>query len=907
MLKKLGIIIIVLLIINGFCNAQITKLDYYMEYDTSTCKYDFYIVIVSGSNATLSQSFLINSQYSIVVPYNSTKVITQNHNPLQYPSGQPCIWNIGTTHSYPLNSPEIDFISITPSLNPLSKFDPMMPNDTVKLFSMDIVPPNSADNTAIRLYRNNSDPGVNDPDMLGQSFTNSFTIGSGSSNQYDKNKSPTRASNTLTSVIDTSNNSLFIDITTDASICQLPLTYQWYGPNNYSSNTEDVALSPYTPANRGIYTVITTDNLGNLDTTALEIGSNKMHYALHQGLQITINRTSVGVLLPLLGDQNKNSELIIEYRKNGLPTFQQGITTTKANPGFIVDGNPLGLNYHAGSLFSLGPNTKYDLRVSLVDPEGFGEVINASFTTPSLDETTNPTVFYVAPGTSGGSGSANDPFRGMQTALNNTYIATKTLLAYDGTYEAFTINHSGSQESSTTIKSINLHGAIIDGNNTSTGIVTLGNSANTTHHIIIDGFVIQNGNWGVDAQNTQDLIIRNNKIIDVEYGFVNRKDNGWESNQYIYNNLFEGRTVWPQTDGNIPSERGIDLRGNKNVVHNNTISNFGDGISTDGPPYGFSHNMEIHHNDITRIVDDLIEIDGSVSNSLIYRNRLMNGRAGVSLAPILGGPAYIFRNEIINTEYSAFKLNRAPTGIQIYHNTVLNAGYGMSSPTGWQSTIFKNNTFFTSGYVFEEDENIATGLYKFDYNAYKSTRSGTAAQPWFKWDNVKYNVLNDLTSGTTLDSNSIVVDLSDFNNINIPAAFSTEVLTTDNNIMPTAMSLAKDAGQVLNNLNDPFVKDGNPDIGAYEYGQPIPVYGHNFGEACSYSDLSIMTWNGSKNDSWFEELNWTPCGVPNTNSVVTIPSNMPNMPFLNTMITIRDLNVLIGGGMLNLGNIIVTH
>jgi len=34
-----------------------------------------------------------------------------------------------------------------------------------------------------------------------------------------------------------------------------------------------------------------------------------------------------------------------------------------------------------------------------------------------------------------------------------------------------------------------------------------------------------------------------------------------------------------------------------------------------------------------------------------------------------------------------------------------------------------------------------------------------------------------------------------------------------------------DAGAVLPNINDPFVPDGMPDIGALEYGQPKPAYG----------------------------------------------------------------------------------
>ncbi len=33
------------------------------------------------------------------------------------------------------------------------------------------------------------------------------------------------------------------------------------------------------------------------------------------------------------------------------------------------------------------------------------------------------------------------------------------------------------------------------------------------------------------------------------------------------------------------------------------------------------------------------------------------------------------------------------------------------------------------------------------------------------------------------------------------------------------------SGTHIPNLNDPFVTDGQPDLGAFEYGEPLPAYG----------------------------------------------------------------------------------
>jgi hypothetical protein len=481
------------------------------------------------------------------------------------------------------------------------------------------------------------------------------------------------------------------------------------------------------------------------------------------------------------------------------------------------------------------------------------------------------------------------------------------IIVLDGEYDPFTMIAGGELGTPIHLKAKNLHGATIDGDNTITGIITLGTATTTIGNIIIDGFIIQNGKWGIDAQNTQNILVKNNRVIDVDYGFVNRRELGLELNQEICNNEFVGRTTWPQTDGNIPNERGIDIRGNRNIICDNSITYFGDGVSTDGPLYGVSYGLDIFGNFISKVVDDLIEIDGSVSNTRVYQNRLMNGRAGVSLAPVLGGPAYIYRNEIINTEYSAFKLNRSPAGIIINHNTILNGGYGMSSPSGWQNTKFENNLILSDAYVYEEYELVNGGDYTFENNGYYSNRNGTAAQPWFKWDNIKYNTLLDLQSIST-ESNSLNVVLTEFVTATIPTSFDTEVLATTNDLLPIPSATFINGGKILSNINIGIVHDNMPDLGAYEFGNPAVNYGVDFVAICELNNHSLMTWNGSVNKGWFEKYNWTPCGIPTKLTTVHIPSGLTRYPLKNTPAMIKNMNIFGVGELeiyktdLNIGN-----
>jgi len=337
------------------------------------------------------------------------------------------------------------------------------------------------------------------------------------------------------------------------------------------------------------------------------------------------------------------------------------------------------------------------------------------------------------------------------------------------------------------------------------------------------------------------------------------------------------------------------------VVSYNTISDFGDGISTDGPPYKISYALDIHHNDITRVVDDLIEIDGSISNTRVYKNRCYNGRMGVSVAPVYGGPAYIFRNEFYNLEYSTIKMNRKPAGLVIVNNSAVKLDRGLTSNSGWQNTIFKNNAVLSGHYVMEEYGLVAGSNDDWNYNGYHSQRAGISAGPWFKWNNIKYNNIGALTASGVTEANSRAIDYADFITLSTPTAYAIEALPSNQNFLPTSNSNLIDAGVPFDNLN---IKDGItglPDIGAYEFGQTTPHYGHDFATVCDRINLATRTWNGSVSKGWYDPKNWTPCGIPSTFTVVTIPGGLSKYPFVNTDTFIGDL-FLTGNGKLDLAN-----
>ncbi len=542
-------------------------------------------------------------------------------------------------------------------------------------------------------------------------------------------------------------------------------------------------------------------------------------------IQIDPTFEHIGISYNISGDVNLNSNLQIEFREQGNGAYQNGAITMRSHPGLVIDGSAFNANHHAGSAMFLRPNTTYDIRLTLTDPDGGNSTTNITATTKAYPVESN-NYQYVAPGNGGGNGTSANPYLGLQTAANNAQPGT-TFIVRPGIYSSFNIATDGIANAPITFRSETPHAAIVDGGNTSGGVIILGDfTTDSLQHIIIDGFKIQNGNIGIDAQHTQFITIKNCWIEDVTWGFYNRRENGWEHDQYITNNYINGRTNW--LSGGT-SHRGIDIRGNRNVVSFNTIKNFDDGVSTDGPPYNISYAMDIHNNDIQNMADDLIEVDGTISNTRVYRNRMYNGRAGVSLAPVFGGPCYVFRNELYNMAdgFSAYKMNRSPSGLVIVHNSSAKIGNGMSSPEGWQNTFFKNNVVMGTRYCFEEFGLVDGSVDDWDYNAYLSTRAGIPGNEWFKWDNVRYATISDLQNGTNIETNGLAINVG-LINAQPPADYNVEYNYDDTNFQPYSAANIRNNGINLDNLNDGFVFDGMPDRGAYEFANTLPSFGVDF-------------------------------------------------------------------------------
>lgn len=151
--------------------------------------------------------------------------------------------------------------------------------------------------------------------------------------------------------------------------------------------------------------------------------------------------------------------------------------------------------------------------------------------------------------------------------------------------------------------------------------------------------------------------------------------------------------------------------------------------SNNGARYGGANkNTDIYGNMLFGCEDDCVEIDGGQMNVRVYNNRMEQALCGISVAPNLAGPSYIFRNLIANMGTSnvryigtAIKSGGSDgfTGMMyLFNNTidsichsVRNVGYDKSMEF---HSVSRNNIFvtrtagydaFTNKYADETDNN----------------------------------------------------------------------------------------------------------------------------------------------------------------------------------------------------------
>ncbi len=523
----------------------------------------------------------------------------------------------------------------------------------------------------------------------------------------------------------------------------------------------------------------------------------------------TPHPTTCGISLvwPFRGDANGDGRVTVRYRPQG-GDWVTGMPLFRVPAG----SNTYGVwgSRHLGSLFDLQPATTYDIELTLTDADGGGCIMTSSATTRAVPAAAlNALVRPATPATFAAVAAQIQPGEIMALAA--------------GTYAGFIWEHDGTATQPITIRGV--PGTVID------GMIELYGR----HDVILEKVVV---NGRVRLNNSQRMAVMRCTVNSVlsrggGNGIVsfNRSED-----LYIADNTVIGLTPWIEsslgTNGANDGE-GIVVNGPGHVIRNNRVRGMRDGLSLmEGDQAFDQYSIDICENDVSECSDDGIEVDSTLHNVRVLRNRLTNCFMGISSQPGMGGPLYVVRNALYNIVFEAFKLHNGTYGDVLLHNTVVKSGDAFSVFSGAtiSRTFSRNNLLIGgpgrtwagyatgSGQVMDlYDLDVATA--DLDYDGYGSTAASFSGK---FGPSIPFSGLAEMRSLTT-EKHASVVDLGVFATPpTFPAAAMTAFAPPD--LRLAAGGAAIDAGVVISGITDGFT-GAAPDLGAYEAGQALPAYG----------------------------------------------------------------------------------
>jgi hypothetical protein len=580
---------------------------------------------------------------------------------------------------------------------------------------------------------------------------------------------------------------------------------------------------------------------------------------------------SLGMHWIVRGDDNKNAKIDLDYRAAG-GEWQKGLPLFRVEKGRNIDKEfgtflevPKDAWLFAGSAVMLKPGTDYQVRLTLNDPDGGRAEQTLKMRTKSEPVAPNGPTYFVRPPNEGellgGEGTKQNPYHGIRAAQIHAKPGD-TFVLLPGTYSGSqTIYRSGKPG-----KPIVWHGSgqdqtILDGSikprpRASTRATTapatreagrpvFTTTAPTTtrpattqpareprtrvehivhaegvHDVWFEDMSFTKGDYAILSHNSGSLVVRRCHMYDVDYAVAATNNASDTVNDYfVTDNIMEGPTHWPRMHG-IENPRGVQLTGAGHVIAYNRIRAFADAIDTMPSPR--CEAIDIHNNDIYEMTDDGIETDYSQRNTRVFHNRILNAYQGITTQPVYGGPVYIWRNAMYNICVSPFKLHNEPSGVLIFHNTIVKDSYPFElwTPVPLSNSVARNNLWVgtKAGYAFSSTTPMVDC--DFDYDGF----AGGPFAKFMRWNGKDYLTLDDTKNGPAYRHAVLMSSDGLFANGSQPPTDEHHKYELKVDLRLSNDNGAIDKGQVLPGFNDGYQGKG-PDLGAYELGSALPQFG----------------------------------------------------------------------------------
>ncbi|MCL2647522.1 MAG: right-handed parallel beta-helix repeat-containing protein [Phycisphaerales bacterium] len=566
------------------------------------------------------------------------------------------------------------------------------------------------------------------------------------------------------------------------------------------------------------------------------------------------------------GDENRMARVEVRYRKLGDVAWNRAPDMIRVIQGpFSNEGDhikPPAVMIHegfmfAGSVLGLEPDTEYELKYNLISPKGgSAEKILKTKTFVEPKEPAGMRVRHIVPGNGGGSGTAQDPFKGFAAADADAKPGD-LFLVHQGTYDSIsptTLRHDGELGKPIIYRGAGDGEASIDAKSTigpPPGFRMEGKAVSLSgrHDIWFENLSMCNAYTAFHAPNCMRLVIRRCHIHHAIEG-IHSAPNPYPSKEqakefpkppgitqgyfFISDNLITGVVNYPATPeqwGTWPESRGIWVTGPGNIMCYNRVHHWKDGIDVDESIQSIAN--DIHNNEVSECFDDGCEMDGSDRNNRLYTNRFVNCHTGLSFQPIHGGPIYAFQNAVYNVKGEFFKFHNNPSGCIVFHNTCTKNGGG-SGPLlmCWTSRSINGVHLFNNLYLGNKCTRAVdydTPLFNCssDYNGYGGYGYKPEGKPedkvFMKWAGVMYKNIEDVRARSPYEAHCVIVDPTTAfaSGLQPPSDFQVnyDYKTIDMRLAPNCKAVG--AGIYIPGYET--VK--KPTLGAYEPNVKLPHYG----------------------------------------------------------------------------------
>ncbi|MBW7997868.1 MAG: right-handed parallel beta-helix repeat-containing protein [Candidatus Glassbacteria bacterium] len=524
--------------------------------------------------------------------------------------------------------------------------------------------------------------------------------------------------------------------------------------------------------------------------------------------------TNLAVEWQLEGDDDEDGRVRVWYRQAGGGEWTEGMPLLRipAGKGRTTQRPFHWENRHSGSLFDLKPDTEYEIKLQLRDPDGGDAEQTVTARTRAVPR------------------PAPD---GRVIKVNARNLRDSLLLAMPGDifelapgyYGHVTVRRSGQPGRPIVIRSDRSHEVI----NSTFDSFDFGGQ----RYVILDGVTV---NGSVNLLRARECAVRH-CTVNAKYGIIAKSPPGC-TNCYVADNIVTYVMPWVPmgmgagmiTGGSGCVGEGIQLTGPGNVICYNRVKGYRDCISF-MEDLGTHRQVciDVYNNDVYVGADDGIEADFAQGNCRIMRNRITNCFMAMTSQPGLGGPTYFIRNVMYNIIDCPYKLSRDTKGDIILHNTVVKVGDGFRVVHNPTRALFRNNLmiggpgggrfgrygsgegwavwFPRTGHLCDMDYD-GVGAHGFDF---KANVGGE-----------KYMSFAAFREATT-EKHAVQVDMDVFAaDVPFPDPAVPERKPQDLRLRPG--SAAVDAGVIIPGINSGF-SGKSPDLGALELGGPVPHYG----------------------------------------------------------------------------------